>query len=94
MPESASLHDQVIAAVERQDPLNGVIVVKDRRVLADRDPAPDGGCVLVVLDPPPPPDPPAVIRADQRRPAAREPREASDSSGEAPDQGSQPPLPA
>ena len=45
-----TLHERVVTALDRQDPRNGVIVCEGGRVLATRDPAPDGGCVLVALD--------------------------------------------
>lgn len=47
MPE---LHDRVVAALDSHPPEDGVIVVKDGRRLAARDPAPGGACTLVVLD--------------------------------------------
>ena len=46
-----SLHDQVISALDSQPEESGVIVCKsDGTVLADRDPAPGGAAVLVVID--------------------------------------------
>ncbi len=84
---SSSLHDEVVAAVDRQDPAVGVVVVKGRRVLADRDPlTEESGAVLVVLDPPQPPDPPDTIRADARR--GRQPPDASAKTTSGPSQGS------
>jgi hypothetical protein len=45
-----NLHDRVVRILDEARPENGLIVMKDGRVLATRDPAPDGGAYIVVLD--------------------------------------------
>jgi hypothetical protein len=47
----SSLHDEVIRVLDDEPAENGVIVVKHGRVLAMRDPVPEGGAYIVMLDP-------------------------------------------
>jgi hypothetical protein len=82
-----SLHDQVVSILDSRPPEQGVVVCKaDGTMLADREPTPGAGCVLVVIDAEPFrfPDPaPSGIRVGDRHVIEGGPTERAASRPEA-----------